>query len=55
MGLRGMYQEAIASSTADLEQILQSYESILASDPMNVVRKRYTDLAHVVTDCSRQY
>jgi ER membrane protein complex subunit 2 len=37
MGLRGMYQEAVANSTADLEQVLQSYESILQSDPMNVV------------------
>jgi ER membrane protein complex subunit 2 len=37
MGLRGMYQEAIASSTTDLEEILQSYEKILREDPMNVV------------------
>lgn len=37
MGLRGMYQEAIADGTADLEEVLQSYESILQADPMNVV------------------
>ena len=37
MGLRGMYQEAVASSTTDLEEILQSYEKILRDDPMNVV------------------
>lgn len=37
MGLRGMYQEAIAVNTADLENVLQSYEKILQDDPMNVV------------------
>lgn len=37
MGLRGMYQEAIATSTEDLERVLQSYEKILRADPMNVV------------------
>ncbi|KAF7514191.1 hypothetical protein GJ744_004516 [Endocarpon pusillum] len=36
MGLRGMYQEAIATSTEDLERILRSYEKILRADPMNV-------------------
>lgn len=36
-GLRGMYQEAIATSTEDLERVLQSYEKILRADPMNVV------------------
>lgn len=38
MALRGMYQEAIANSIADLEAVLQSYEKILQADPMNVVR-----------------
>ena len=37
MGLRGMYQEAVASSTTDLEEVLQSYEKILRDDPMNIV------------------
>lgn len=37
MGLRGMYQEAIANSTADLEKVLESYEKILQADPLNVV------------------
>lgn len=37
MGLRGMYQEAICNSAADLEKVLQSYETILEADPMNVV------------------
>lgn len=39
MGLRGMYQEAVATSMADLEKVLQSYERILQADPMNVVCK----------------
>jgi ER membrane protein complex subunit 2 len=37
IGLRGMYQEAIASSTTDLEKVLQSYDKVLQEDPMNVV------------------
>lgn len=37
MGLRGMYQEATADGTAGLEEVLQSYEGILQSDPMNLV------------------
>lgn len=36
MGLRGMYQEATADGTAGLEEVLQSYEGILQSDPMNL-------------------
>jgi ER membrane protein complex subunit 2 len=38
MGLRGIYQEAIANGPGDLEKVLQSYEKILQDDPMNVVR-----------------
>ena len=38
IGLRGMYEEAIATNTAGLEKVLQSYEKVLAADPMNVVR-----------------
>lgn len=37
MGLRGIFQEAIANDTTDLEKVLQSYEKILQDDPMNVV------------------
>lgn len=37
MGLRGLYQEAIANGPADLESVLQSYEMTLEEDPMNVV------------------
>ena len=37
MGLRGMYQESNARSTAELERVLQSYEKILQAYPMNKV------------------
>ncbi|KAL1998565.1 hypothetical protein VTN02DRAFT_5963 [Thermoascus thermophilus] len=36
MGLRGMYQEAIAEDTAALENILLEYEKILLENPVNV-------------------
>ncbi|KAL2010140.1 hypothetical protein VTN00DRAFT_5947 [Thermoascus crustaceus] len=36
MGLRGMYQEAIAEDTATLENILLEYEKILSENPVNV-------------------
>lgn len=38
MGLRGMYQEAIAGDTAALENVLHEYEKILSENPVNVVR-----------------
>ncbi|KAL2215271.1 hypothetical protein M432DRAFT_145285 [Thermoascus aurantiacus ATCC 26904] len=36
MGLRGMYQEAIAGDTAALENVLHEYEKILSENPVNV-------------------
>lgn len=38
LALRGLYREATAQNTTDLEKILQEYESILKVKPMNVVR-----------------
>jgi hypothetical protein len=38
MGLRGLYQEAEARNSDDLEKILGEYEDILSEKPMNVVR-----------------
>ncbi|KAL6716303.1 Inositol phosphatase SIW14 [Lecanora helva] len=35
MGLRGMYQEAVASGDAALERILQEYNEVLAEDQVN--------------------
>ena len=38
MGLRGLYQEAVAKDDAALERILHEYDEILADDPVNTVR-----------------
>lgn len=38
LALKGLCQEATAKNTADLEKILQEYESILEVKPMSVVR-----------------
>lgn len=35
MGLRGLYQEAVAENDAGLKKILQDYNEILAGDPAN--------------------
>lgn len=41
VALRGIYNEATAQSTADLEKVFDGYEKILREDPTNVsVRKR---------------
>ena len=37
MGLRGLYQEAVASNDLALESILNEYDAVLADDPVNVV------------------
>lgn len=38
MGLRGLYQEAVAKDDAALERILEEYHQVLAEDPVNTVR-----------------
>ena len=38
MGLQGLYQEATAQSTTDLEEILEEYNAILTENSVNVVR-----------------
>ncbi len=38
MGLRGMYQEAVAEDEAALEHVQVEYEKILDEDPTNTVR-----------------
>jgi hypothetical protein len=38
MGLRGLYQEAIAKDQSALEKCLEEYEKILSENPVNVVR-----------------
>lgn len=37
MGLRGLYQEAVAKDNAALERILKEYNEVLAEDPVNTV------------------
>ena len=37
MGLRGLYQEAVAKDDAALEKILQEYDEVLAEDTVNTV------------------
>lgn len=37
MGLRGLYQEAVAEDEAGLKRILQEYNEILAENPANIV------------------
>lgn len=37
MGLRGLYQEAVAEGPAALEKILTNYDEALAADPVNIV------------------
>lgn len=37
MGLRGMYEEAIAANAQVLERILKEYESTLSKNPVNMV------------------
>ncbi len=39
MGLRGLYQEAVAVNDSSLERILLEYQEVLAEDPVNTVRK----------------
>lgn len=37
MGLKGMYDEAVAEDIGALERTLKGYESVLAEDPTNMV------------------
>lgn len=37
MGLRGLYQEAVAKDNAALERVLQEYDEVLAEDKVNTV------------------
>ena len=41
MGLRGLYQEAVAEDDAALENILKEYENALVEDPANTVTLFY--------------
>ena len=43
MGLRGLYQEAIAQDDAALNRVLREYNEVIADDPGNAVRKPSED------------
>lgn len=38
MGLKGMYEEAVARDDAALQKILRGYEKTVAQEPTNIVR-----------------
>ena len=38
MGLRGLYQEAVAKDREALDRVLQEYSEAVADDPVNAVR-----------------
>lgn len=38
MGLRGLYQEAVAQDDSALQKVLEEYSTVLAEDPTNTVR-----------------
>ena len=48
MGLRGLYQEAVAEDDAALERVLQEYDEVLAEDAVNTVGvpKHYVSHGH---------
>ena len=41
MGLRGLYQEAVAENDAALEKVLKEYNGVLAKNPTNTVSFRW--------------
>ena len=52
MGLRGLYQEAVAENDAALERILREYEEVLAENPINAVGpSRPATTAPMLTVC----
>lgn len=56
MGLRGLYQEAVAMDDAALERILKEYTEVLAEDPVNTVGHSpwSFDRAMLIYDASSQ-
>ena len=48
MGLRGLYQEAVAENDAALEKILKEYTGVLAGNPTNTVSSYWPHRFHCV-------
>lgn len=44
MGLRGLYQEAVAEDDSALERILKEYNEVLAENPINTVGPAREDI-----------
>lgn len=44
MGLRGLYQEAVAQDDSALQKVLEEYSTVLAEDPTNTVRLPFTKM-----------
>ena len=56
MGLRALYQEAVADDAAGLEKLSDEYEKILATSPMNVVGHMHQiELCALLTNVSSLY
>jgi hypothetical protein len=52
MGLRGLYEEAIAETQSDLENCLRKYDVSLSENPLNLVRHTVL-IGGPVADCFR--
>ncbi len=53
MGLRGLYQEAVAQDDSALEKVLKGYNDVLDEDPVNTVRSKAEHLMFVLSRYSR--
>ncbi len=53
MGLRGLYQEAVAQDDSALEKVLKGYNDVLDEDPVNTVRSKAGHLTFVLSCYSR--
>ena len=45
MGLRGLYQEAVAENDVALDKVLKEYDEVLSEDPVNMVRSAFLDVS----------
>lgn len=56
MGLRGLYEEAIAKDHSALEECLQGYEKTLSDNPVNVVSMEFPGLQNLrLTGCEAYF
>ena len=55
MGLRGLYQEAVAANAVELGAVLHEYEGLLQEDPTNTVRLVTLEDEHYLTNITAYY